>query len=811
MENQYPPAPQEETIDIRKYINLIISNWYWFVLCMIIGVTSAFLLNRYSQTSYSVSSTLIVRDDDNARGVTGAEGFIQGLKLLQQTKSVQNEIGILQTYTLARLSINNLPEFAYTYVKVGRTGIKEDQMYTQCPFTVEQDTLAPIPYGTPIHVILDSPTSFYLQKNEEGDNKKTAYPIGQWINVGESRFCIKWRTDESFKESMKGFHYFFTYNDPHVMANMYRGKLAVALNDKKGSILTLTIRGAVAKQEADYLNKLMEMYIQYGLQSKNSIAENTMRFIDSQLGGISDSLRKSEFALQNYRSRNMIIDISKEGSALYEQLKGLQVEKNLADIRTKYLEYLRNYIEQKKDIKDLIMPSVIGITDQTLNKVIMELNDLYVQKQVMGYNIQPNSPGMDVMNLKMENTRKVLLQNVKSLIETNNLAVKDVKDRLKEVDAEVAKLPSSERELVSIKRDFDVLDKMYTYLLEKRAEAGIAKASNISDSRILDEAMDRNAAIVSPKTKMNYMIGLFLGFLIPFSILLAISFLNNTIQDRKELEANLKVPIYGGLGHNFKGSDIPVYENPKSSLAESFRSLRTNLQYAGLGKEAKVVMITSTMSGEGKTFIALNLAAIFAVANKKTLLIGLDMRKPKLNKIFNVTGQEGISTYLSGQSEYNSIIKQSAIQNLYLVPSGPVPPNPAELLETGNLQDFIAKASKEFDYIIIDTPPIAVVTDAYLVSPVADICLFVVRQNYSSKDVIKLLDSLYTRKDIKHLGIVLNDVQVNTPYGNTYKYGYGYGYGYSSPYGKGYYSDEEVPDQPFLLKIRKRLGLRSKV
>lgn len=811
MENQYPPLPQEETIDLRKYINLILTNWYWFVLCMIMGMSIAFILNRYSQTTYSVSSTLIVRDDDNTRGVSGAEGFIQGLKLLQQTKSVQNEIGILQTYTLARLAINDLPEFKYTYVKVGRSGFKEDQMYTQCPFMVEQDSLAPLPLGSKIHVVLASPSTFYLQINEEGDKEKTEYSIGKFVEIGTSRFKILWRTADSFKPNMKGFHYFFVVNDPHAMANMYRAKLSVALNDKKGSILALTIKGAVAQQEADYLNKLMDMYIQYGLQSKNSIAENTMRFIDSQLGGISDSLRKSELALQNFRSKNMIIDISKEGTALYDQLKNFQSEKNIANIRTKYLEYLRNYIEQKKDIKDIIMPSVIGITDATLNKVMMDLNDLYVQKQVMGYNIQPNSPGMDVMNLKMENTRKVLLQNIKSLIETNNLAVKDVSDRLKDVDAEVAKLPSSERELVSIKRDFDVLDKMYTYLLEKRAEAGIAKASNISDSRILDPALDRNAAIVSPKTKMNYMIGLFMGFLIPFSILIAINLFNSTIQDRKELEASLKVPIYGGIGHNFKGSDIPVYENPKSSLAESFRSLRTNLQYAGLGKEGKVVMVTSTMSGEGKTFVALNLAAIFAVANKKTLLIGLDMRKPKLNKIFNVTGQEGISTFLSGQSEYEAIIKQSAIQNLYLVPSGPVPPNPAELLETGGLNKFIQRAQGEFDFIIIDTPPIAVVTDAYLVAPVADVCLFIVRQNYSSKEVIKLLDNLYNRKDIKHLGIVLNDVQMNSPYGNSYKYGYGYGYGYSSPYGKGYYTDEEVPSQPFLVKVRKRLGLRSKV
>jgi capsular exopolysaccharide synthesis family protein len=802
---------QEETIDFRKYIYLIITNWYWFAMSIIFCLVIAFIVNRYSQMMYSVDSTIIVRDDDNTKSMGGQESFLQSLKLLQQTKSVQNEIGILQTYRLARWAINELPEFHYTYVKVGRTGFKEDQLYTNCPFQVEEDTLAPLPFNAKVHITLLSPSTYKLETKLGKKDFKHEYTFGQPVILDSSKFTIKWRRPEAYTDKMQGFHYFFTVNDPHDLANLYRGKLAVALNDKKGSILTLSIKGSVASQEADYLNKLMDVYIRYGLASKNAIAENTIKFIDSQIGGISDSLKRTEISMQNFRTKNMVIDISEEGKALYQQLEDLQVNRNLAEIRGKYLDYLTNYVEQKKEIKDIIMPSVIGITDGSLSKAINDVNDLYVEKKVMGYSVQPNNPAMDMLNLKIENTRKVLLQTIKSLSETNKLAMKDADEHIREAEAKVSKLPTNERELISIKRDFDVLDKMYTYLLEKRAEAGIAKASNISDSRILDVALDRNAQIVKPKKKMNYLIGFFVGFLIPFSVLIGISLLNNTIQSRKELESATQIPVYGGIGHNYKETDIPVYDNPKSSLSESFRGLRTNLQYAGLGKEGKIVLVSSTVSSEGKTFVAINLASIFSIVNKKTLLLGLDLRKPKLDKIFNIGGNNGISTYLAGQCNYEDTIRKTSIPNLYVASSGPVPPNPAELLETDKMKEFLEKASAEYDFIIIDTPPVAIVTDALLLAPLADICLYVVRQNYSSREVVSLIESIYQRKDVKHLGIVLNDVQNQGYYGNAYHLGYNYGYSYNNGYGTGYYIDDEAPKRSLLEKIRNRMGIRSKV
>jgi capsular exopolysaccharide synthesis family protein len=282
------------------------------------------------------------------------------------------------------------------------------------------------------------------------------------------------------------------------------------------------------------------------------------------------------------------------------------------------------------------------------------------------------------------------------------------------------------------------------------------------------------------------MIALFIGILIPLVIIFLIEIFNTRITDLTELEKLTKCNILGSIGHNEKESELPVFENPKSSLSESFRGLRTNLQYLLRDKEEKVIVITSTISGEGKTFCAVNLACILALSNKKTLLISLDLRKPKIHKIFNLSNDVGLSTYLIKRELPQDIIFTTNIKDLYITTSGPIPPNPAELLETKEMDDFIKYARKEFDYIVLDTPPVAIVTDALLLSRQADTTIFVIRQNYSSKEVLKLADDLAQKSSMKHLCILVNDVRVPGYYGYSYKYGYRYGYGYNYNYGYNY-------------------------
>ncbi|MQY79717.1 MAG: tyrosine protein kinase, partial [Bacteroidetes bacterium] len=673
---------QEENIDIKKFLFKILSNWYWFALSLFIALTAAYLVNRYSEPIFSVSSTLIVRDDQKGKGLTGAEQVIEGMEIFRSTKNVQNEIGILQSYFLANKAILELKEFEVTYILVGRRGIKEAKLYTRSPFKVNIDTSHYQLRGYPIYVKFLSGSEYKLELDEE-------YNINEILKFGEEfendnlKFNITMRDAENFNlDQWTSNKFYFIINNLNALTNQYRGKLSVTVNDKKGSILTLSTQGYVAQQEVDYLNKLSEVYIRSGLEEKNKTAENTLTFIDEQLKEIVDSLTTAEINLQNFRLNNQIIDISKEGSAIFEKLEKFQSEKTLIAIRLKYYDYLMKYIEEKNDFLDVISPSIMGINDPLLISLISKLAELYAEKGELLYSTRENSPLLNLSNVKIQNARASLLENVNNIINTTNISLKDVNQRIAEVKAEVQKLPVTERELIGIQRMFNLNDDLYTYLLEKRAEAGIARASNISDNKILDIARGENAGKVTPKNSLNYMIALILGVVIPILIILLIDFFNNRIIDKKDIEDLTNVAIIGSIGHNSTDSDIPVAENSKSAIAESFRSLRTNIQYLLTEPGKKIISVSSTITGEGKTFVATNLASIIAMSNKKTLLLGLDMRKPKIYKDFSIDNETGMSTYLINKSSYEEIIHPTESDNLWVTTSGPSPPNPAELLET---------------------------------------------------------------------------------------------------------------------------------
>jgi tyrosine-protein kinase Etk/Wzc len=363
-------------------------------------------------------------------------------------------------------------------------------------------------------------------------------------------------------------------------------------------------------------------------------------------------------------------------------------------------------------------------------------------------------------------------------------------------------LPSTERQLINIQRDFNINDKIYAFLLQKRAEAGITKASNAPDNQRLDMAMPENAIRIKPNYSINYMMALAIGGILPLILLILIEYFNSRIVDRNVIEQLTSAPLLGSVGHNEKLFELPVFENPKSALAESFRALRANLQYFMKSEKNNVIAVSSTVSGEGKTFCAANLAAILAMASRKTLLVSLDLRKPKVHRIFKLDNSTGISSYLAGITPLEKVIFPTYIQNLFVAVSGPVPPNPAELIESAPMMNFINSLKQQYDYIIIDTPPVAIVTDALLLKEMVDIYVFVVRHGFSDKQVLKLIENLYTKRGITNLALIVNDVLTKGYFNYNSSYGYGYGYGYG--YKHGYY-DEESKTQTLSFRIFKLL------
>jgi tyrosine-protein kinase Etk/Wzc len=780
---------KDETIDIKKYLFLIIHYWWWFALTLSISLSIAYLVNRYSEKLFTVQCSIIIGENETQAG--SIESLLEDLTRTRTRRSrgkLTNEITVLKSYKLSRKTIENLPDFNVSYVEVGRRNIAKERLYKNSPFKVVPDS-GYNRSGYPIYINLIDEESYLLKINDDYEITRKL-KFGEKFKNNDFSFSIV-KGDSSILDMLNLTNkYYFAFNNINVLANQYKNKLVIRPNDERvGSILTLSLQGFVPQQIADYLNQFCEVYINENLNFKNTTSANTIEFINKQLDDVIFSLEAAEMRLQNFRSDNQLIDIAKEGDFLFEELKELQSAEALFQLNNKYFNYLEEYLQGKSSYTELVSPSTMGIDDSQLNELVGKINELNFQLTNLEYSLQNDAPLIINIQTQIIALKQNLKENVRSLKNTNRLLMKETSSRIANFERQLKSLPFTERQLINIQREFNINNQIYTFLLEKRAEAGIAQASNSPDHYILDMARPENARKIKPDTSSNYSTALLLGILLPLVLIILIEYSNDKVVVKRDIENNTEVPIAGYIGHNGSSSDIPVFENPKSALSESFRSLRTNLKYI-LPKElgSKVISITSSISQEGKTFNAINLATIIAMSKKKTLLISLDLRKPKVHKIFNLKNDHGISTYLVGHSKLEEIIHKTNIENLEIAVSGPVPPNPSELVESENMQKLILDMRKKYDYIIIDNPPVAIVSDALLINDHIDLQLYVIRNGYSSKQIFQIINDLFKNKNVGSMGIIVNDVKTRGYYGYGYYSYYGYGYGYYQTHS--YYSDD---------------------
>jgi tyrosine-protein kinase Etk/Wzc len=782
--------PEEENIDIKRYLSMFISNWYWFAVSLFIALSVAYSINRWSEKVYTVSSTLLIKDDQFGGVNADLTNIFPGTESFRSQQNLTNEIGILKSYTLNYEAIQELEDFHVEYIEIGRRGIVETRMYTSSPFIVVYDSLEKQTIGQTIGIKIISDSTYRLEING-GKSISQEKTFGDKFVIPGFDFKIELRDSQNFEFDHDASNkYYFYFNHLGELANLYRNKLSVEPIEESASVVTLSVSGFVTSQECDYLNKLMQVYIRYGLDFKNLTAGQTIKFIEDQLKLISDSLHIAEGDLENFRLVNKLIDISKEGSFIQTKLEQIDNEKSSLLLQESYYLYLKGYIESKNENEDIVAPSVVGVTDQLLIRLVDELSKLQQQKKKLAMNLKEPAEPLKIVEANLITTRSALAENVNSGLQNIERSKADIDERLSRTEQEVRKLPSTERQLINIQRKFDINNTVYTFLLEKRAEAGIAKASNVADNRIIDDAGYFTSERIIPKSKRNLLLAFLLGLFIPGLCIVLIDYLNNKVIDKKDIEKGTNAPILGFISHNSLKTEMPVVENPGSTLSESFRSLRTNLKYFVKDTQCPVISISSTISTEGKTFISVNLAAILAMSGKKVLLTGLDLRKPRIHRIFDLKNEKGLTTYFIGETKYEDVIVKTKVENLWFAQSGPVPPNPAELIESAKMTTFITRAKKEFEYIVIDTPPVAIVTDALLVSPLTDFYIFVIRQRYSSKNTLGLVEELYKNENIKSLGVLINDINISGYYGYGLRYGYSLGYGYYygyNYYGHGYY------------------------
>ncbi|MBN1186716.1 MAG: polysaccharide biosynthesis tyrosine autokinase [Bacteroidales bacterium] len=756
---------EDKPINWRKYLFLFLRNWYWFLIVLGIALGIAFFKIRYSIPRYQATATLIIQDEENAQDVLSE---FRAVRYWRRQADMANETAKLSSFTTINRAVDSLNQDIF-WTGYGRIRIRPIYINPRFQLIILSDS---VDWYRDLEWFIDYINSSEYRFYRE-DYIDTILPFNKVINLFDWQFIVT-----AIPNGLGHDTYSFVVNDPTTLTKKYRQKLVIETDEREGTVITLQSTGPVGEREVDFLNILSKTYIISELERKRKIAENTFEFIDDQIDVILDSLHQAEDQLLTYRLSNNVINLSREGEIAYERLKSFQEQRTQLELKENYYAYLKKYLNERNDPQTIIAPTILDANDQILIATVTELQGLYEERENLDISVMDNNPGLENINERIKAVRLRILEIINGLIENNSLTLKQLGTEEDAIINQLKTLPISEQQLLNITRRYDLYNEFYTYLLQKRAESGIQKASAVSNARILDPARYDQLIPVGNNRMIILFIALALGIFIPAGILILRDALDNKIRERDDIVNKTDIPIIGTIGHAVDVGLLPAKIDPKSSFTETLRRIRTNLSFALKEKDQKVVMVTSSISGEGKTFTAANLATIIAMNNQKVLLVGADLRKPTLHRIFNVSNEIGITSYIIGEKEIQDIIFQTDIDNLFLIPAGPVPPNPAELLETKRMKILFDKARREFDYIITDTPPIALVADALSVAIYADLTLYLVRQNHSHKGVLEIANSMKNEEKLPNIYLLINDIRPSRSMGLYYYYGYGKGYNY---------------------------------
>ncbi|PKQ66957.1 hypothetical protein BZG01_09145 [Labilibaculum manganireducens] len=784
----------EEKQQIKAFQYKLVSKWYWFLVFGILGLGGGLMYTFYSPSKYQAKCTILVQNESNAlRGKEffDDDGSLRGI-------NVQDHIGVLKSSSLSKQVLINLNWNVSWYQKMP---FFNQDLYGLAPFFVYKTDRRENPNDFPLFVKMISEEEYMVRSdNTILESSEISYfeakgKFGVPFENEHFSFVLEKNNDVIVPLEAE---FFFVFNNMENLSVQYADNLNVTLEDLKGNLIALELKGIAAQRIVDFLNELSEEYIEFCLSEKNKISKNTIRFIDMQLEGVVDSLEQTGHLFSDFQSKNQSSDLEREADLAMADLKRLEEEYALSERKLNYIRNLNQYINNSfqfskvehhlqqdfgNELVDnsIVSPSVVDITDPGLNNLVLKLGELYGKKEILSYSVKQNEPNMLVLEKEIRHTKQSLKENLQNLFVNTENDLSSIARQMSGVKSKLVRLPKMEQKFINFKRRYDLNNDLYTFLLKKRAEAEITIASNVPNSQILDRASLMSTNQVEPKTILNLIIGFLIGISMPFIFIKTRDYFNNTIGSIYELERETSLPVLGVISHNRHRKDFLVCNRPRSGITESFRSLRTDLENLLAENKQKVISVQSVMPGEGKSFVSLNLAAILAMNNEKVLLVEADMRKPGLNRVFGSIRSNGMSSYLKGEDAFDDIIFQTKFENLSFIPAGPVPLNPAELLANGKFKGFMEKARIHYNYIILDSAPVSVVTDGLLSGKYADLNLFVLRHHFSRKEHVNYINKLVDKGSVKNVTILLNDFRVN---GVDVK-----DFGYRS----GYYKDNYLP------------------
>ena len=772
---------EEEKINIKKIFHKLISKWYYFPLGLVITVPLAYAYIKMAQPKFQIRASLLLRSEEG-KGYGPAQ-FLKGMELFNASTDLEDEIGIIKSFANVENAIKRL-NFGISYFT--EKNFKQMEHYGDTPFTVHLDSSVSQFVGLPVYIERLSSSKYMVSAigkevptydviSNKVKERVPIVDIQEVLDINkpfESKnlsFTITFNDAFKLEEDTR---MFFKVNNQVSLAEGYRNQLAIEPISKESNIVQLSIQQAVPQKGVDFVNMVMRVFLDNELYKKNQLGLRTIEFIDNQLTGVSDSLRQVEGTLESFRARSNVLDIKTSAGNLTNNLDRLETEKADLDVKLKYYQYIANSLRNDAGTNDIVAPSTFGVEDPLLNSLLIELSKLNQERSGLNYSARQGNPLAEVIELKIKNIKAAIAENVNNIIDASSIALNDLNRRIAQINAQLERLPRNERELVKIQRRYDFSDNVYNYLLEKRAEAGIAIASNVVEKSIVDEAMMVGSGPVSPNRKMIYAAALLLAFGGALGLIILKDFLNDNIVTHEDLEQNTRIPFLGVISHGSRREQSNVVANALSPVGESFRSLRVNLQYLTLGKEINVIGLTSSRESEGKTYCSVNLAAAMANSRRRTILIDADMRRPKVASYFQLESDKGLSNYLIGESSLKEIINETGIKGYDVITSGPIPPNPLDLIGQARMGELLNELKQSYHTIIIDSPPIGFVSEYVILMKYTDANIYVVRSDYTTRYNLDRINKLYEERKVSNISILLNDVKYSRLNGYTYSYKY---------------------------------------
>ncbi len=777
----------DNELDIGLLIKKIISRWHYLVISLLVCFICSFLYLRYATPIYLVNARVLIKDDKSTGGATGD---LMDLSSLMGIKSnVDNEAEVLKTRSIMEKVVRDMQLNATFF----RTGNIRDVEISKSPLILSkfeiQDSIIPIK----LFFSKISATNFLLSYTsvETSESVKKTVNFGDIISLNKVG-NIQVVRNPAFVGPIDE-EFFLDLRSVDEKVETLSNSVSIAVTNKNVTIVDLSLTYPVPDRGQNILAKLIETYVNQNIREKNRIADSTISFIDNRLNSVGQELAGVENFIQNFKQSNQLADITEQS----KQLIGLSGEaiQDQANIETQISiidATLKNLIHA--DNNKVIASSLLE-GDAVFAGLVDNYNSKLLELERLSISSTSNNPFVKSVQDQIFNLKSAMISNLNSTRKSLTLKLNQITGNSSRVAGAIRKVPAQERVYLDLARQQQIKQELYIYLLQKREETAISKTSNISNSLTIDPPK-ADYKPVSPNKILVLGLAILIGIFAPIGIILLKDMLNRRIISKNDIKSNTVVPIIGEISHNDTKVNLVILKEARSPISEQFRALRTNTQFFLNGEDEKVVLVTSSMPGEGKSFMSINFANVLAVQGKKVVIVELDLRKPKVSIQFNLDNKIGFSNFIiSKKMTIEEILRPSGVhENLFVISSGPIPPNPAELLLHTRTEELIRSLKEKFDYVIIDSPPIGLVTDAQLMSKFTDLTLYVVRQNYTFKEQLSIPEELYSGKKMRKIGLVVNDIEVKS------KYGYGYGYGYGRGYG--YYSEQDDKKTGWFSKIK---------